>query len=92
VFAVVFVSVVLTFVVIIVVIVVVVVIIVIVMVIMVIVVMIITSCCSKSCDISNSYHIDISDLLITIEPACKLQPSALFNIPTINYVVVHLTN
>lgn len=94
-FAVVFVGVVLTFMVVImmlVVVVVVVVIIVIVMVIMVIVVMIIASCGSKSSDISNPNHVDISDLLITIEPSCELQPSALFNVSSINDVIVHFAN
>jgi hypothetical protein len=92
VFAVVFVGMVLTFMVVIMMLVVVVVIIVIVMVIMVIVVMIVASCGSKSCDISNPNHVDISDLLITIEPSCELQPSALFNVSSINDVIVHFAN
>jgi ABC-type lipoprotein release transport system permease subunit len=86
------VSVVLAFMVVIVMIVMIVVIIVIVMVIMMVVVMVTTSCGSQSSDVSNSNHVDISDLLITIEPSRELEPSALLNIPAIDDVVVHFTN
>jgi hypothetical protein len=69
------------------------VVIVIVMLIMVVVVVVMVAACrSKSSNITNSNHVNVSDLLITVEPTRKLQPPALFYVTSINNIVVHFAN
>ena len=90
-FAVVSIFVVLVIMVIIVMVVVIVVIIMLVMVIMMVIVVFITAGGCQCGNIPYSNCVYISDLLITIKPSSKLQPSAFFDISSVYNIVIHFT-
>ena len=69
-----------------------VVVIIMVVVIVMVFIMVVTVTSAQCCHFSNLHLISVCHFLVSIEPTCKHQPSALLNVTSINNVVIHFTN
>lgn len=66
--------------------------IIVVVVIIMVVIMVVTVASAQSGYFSNFHLISVCDFLISIEPTCKHQPSALLDVTSINNVVIHFAD
>jgi hypothetical protein len=69
-----------------------VVVIIVVVVIVVVIIMMVTVASAQCGNFSNFHLISVCNFLVSIEPACKHQPSALLDVTSINNVIIHFAN